>query len=276
MIEEIVGVSARREGLVAMGRDDPQRGGDRARRPLGVLLVEDHQGGELLHQLVEQLHAVDRMGGRLDVADDLLVGLVVELGLRRLGQALTYLVEVGLRELESFRQLAALGHVASVAVGVEGEAQQRLLDLDDGRFLGLGAGQELEQLGAAARLKHVVGVGVGRQARDPHRPVGALVGLERVVDLMLGDVAIEQQDHRRPRRRMAGDVALAQGRHDGAGPAGDADGEGVLGALAHHDLGLAALERRKVKAASRVQPRDRGVGSPDLLAVDACRAAQSN
>ena len=32
--------------------------------------------------------------------------------------------------------------------------EQRLLDLDDGRLLGLGARQELEQLGAAARLQH--------------------------------------------------------------------------------------------------------------------------
>ena len=246
MVEEVVErLAASREGLVVVGRDDPQRGRDRARRQVGVVLVEDHQAGELRHDLAEELLAVDRIGGRLDVADDLLAGLVVEFGVRRLGQALSHLVEVGLRELELLRQLAPFGHVAGVAVVVEGEAQQRLLDLDDGRLLGLGAGQELEQLGAAARLQHVVGVGVGRQASDPDRPVGAPMGLERVVDLMLGDVAIEQQDHRRPRRRMAGDVALAQGRHDRAGPAGRADGEGVLGALAHHDLGRAALERRQ-------------------------------
>ena len=80
-----------------MGRDDPQRGRDRARRQVGVVLVEDHQAGELRHDLVEQLLTLDRIGGRLDVADDLLAGLVVELGVRRLGQALTHLVEVGLR-----------------------------------------------------------------------------------------------------------------------------------------------------------------------------------
>ena len=172
-------------------------------------------------------------------------GLVAELGVCRLGQALSHLVEVGRRELEPLRQVTPFGHVAGVALSSKGKREQRLLDLDDGRLLGLGAGQELEQLGAAARLQHVVGVGVDRQASDPDRPVGAPMGLERVVDLMLGDVAIEQQDHRRSRRRMVGDVALAQGRHDWAGPADRADGEGVLGALAHHDLGRAALERRQ-------------------------------
>ena len=217
---------------------------------------------------------VDRIGGRLDVADDLLVGLVVELGLRRLGQALSYLVEVVRRELELLRQVTPFGHVASVAVVVEGEAQQRLLDLDDGRFLGLGAGQELEQLGAAARLQHVVGVGVDRQASDPDRPVGAPMGLERVVDLVLGDVTIEKQDHRRSRRRMVGDVALAQGRHDCAGPADRADGERVLGALAHHDLGLAALERRQGEGRVARPAADRGIGSADLLAGDDGRTSQ--
>ena len=257
-----------------MGRHDPQRGRDRARRQVGVVLVEDHQAGELRHDLAEKLLTLDRIGGRLDVADDLHTGFVAEFGVCRLGQALSHLVEIVRPELEPLRQVTPFGHVTGVPFVVEGKAEQRLLDLDDGRLLGLGARQELEQLGAAARLQHVVGVGVGRQASDPDRPVGAPMGLERVVDLVLGDVTIEKQDHRRSRRRMVGDVALAQGRHDRAGPADRANGERVLGALAHHDLGLAALERRQGEGRVARPAAYRGIGPPDLLAGDGRRASQ--
>ena len=65
-----------------------------------------------------------------------------------------------------------------------------------------------------------------------------------------------------------GDVALAQGRHNWAGPADRADGEGVLGALAHHDLGLAALERRQGEGRVTRPAAHSSIRSADLLAGD--------
>ena len=119
-----------------------------------------------------QLDAVDGVRARRNVLNDSTADL--DLGRPfRLGGALTHLVEEGLRDLEPFGDLPALDHIPGVTFGIEGKAQQDLLDLDDCRLTRAGPGQQRQELGTAALQDHVVGVQAFRQPGDPHGPVGA-------------------------------------------------------------------------------------------------------